>query len=320
VLELLPNGALVRALIRDSGNWPRIAVEGDMLFPDRGQSYLGFLWGHQVRDSRSSYGNIYLKGNDSYSQVNPHWDHNPVREMYPEYSAMLQGADRIRIGEWHRFRIELVDGAVHFYAGSSTTPRLTFDQFGAQRGDIGFRPRVVGSRVWIDNIRVTAIERFSAPAARPPIETARHKLITAWEVFGPLAQADETLELGRAHEAKSPDWNPFPTDPRGAVVAARIIDYLGPRAIAYFRSRIHSDSARTVTLRLASLNHAAVWLNGRFLGHANPVTTAWYDIAADSTRPHINAPLRLQAGENILVLRLRGGQYASGGFYAALLE
>jgi hypothetical protein len=240
--------------------------------------------------------------------------------MYPEYSATLDSTSRIHIGRWHTFRAELIDGAVHFYVGDAQSPQLTFDLLSPTQGEIGFRPRVVGARVWIDNIRVRTIERFSSVVTRPAAETTQAKLITTWEVRGPLAQADRTLELGRDQESRSSSWSRFPTDARGAVIAARVVDYLGPHTIAYFRTTVRSDTAKTVTLRLASLNQVAIWLNGRFLGHASPIETAWYDIATDSTRPHISAPLRLQAGENRLVLRLRGGQYASGGFYAALLD
>jgi hypothetical protein len=319
VLELVPNGARVHALVIGSVAWRRFAVEGEMLFPDPGQSYLGFIWGYRQADGRSSYGNMYVKGNDSYLQVNPHWDDNPIREMYPEYTAALDTLNRIRIGQWKPFRIEVVDSVVHFYVGAAQQPNLTFDRLRQQPGEIGFRPRVVGSRVWIDNIRVRHIARLTHPGSVVQ-ELAGDRLITQWEFFGPLDRADDLLELGRAHDANTGAWTAFSADGRGAVVAAQVLDYLGPRTIGYFRTTIEAREPRSVTLRLASLNQAAIWLNGRFMGHAPAVETAWRDIAVDSTRPHIDARLRLRAGTNTLVLRLRGGQYASGGFYAALVE
>lgn len=319
VLELTPNGALVHALVRGSHQWPRVSVEGEMLFPDEGQSYLGFIWGYRLHEGRSSYGNIYVKGNDSYVQVNPHWDDNPVREMYPEYSASLEGKARLRVGEWKRFRVELFDGTVHIYVGDTSGPQLTFALLASDaEGEIGFRPRVVGARVWIDNIRVRVIDRLSAADARPAAESSRDRLLTAWEINGPFDRADKVLEMGREHGERTPAWRAFPTDARGAVVAARVLDYLGARTVAYFRTRLRTDTAKVATLRLATLNHAAIWLNGQFLGHASPVETAWYDIASDSTRPQLTVRLRLQPGDNILLLRLRGGQYATGGFYAAM--
>jgi hypothetical protein len=321
VLELVPNGALVNALIPGSGKWSRVAVEGEMLFPDPGHSYLGFMWGYHESDGRSAYANLYVKGNGSYLQVNPHWDDNPVRAMYPEYSADLEGTARIRIGEWKRFRAELVDGTVHFSVGHPPAPQLTCALFGSEpAGELGFRPRVVGARVWIDNIRIRAIDRLSAITERPTREGARDRLLTDWQVRGPLQGAVTSLELGRDQGTRSADWRRFSADSRGAVIAARVLDYLGPRTLAYFRTTISAETAKPLTLRLATLNQAAVWLNGEFLGHVSPVESAWFDIAADASRPHVDLKLPVRTGENILVLRLRGGEYASGGFVAALLD
>jgi hypothetical protein len=296
-----------------------VAIEGDLLIPFEGHSYLGFIWGLQERDGRADYASAYVKGNGSYVVANPHWDDNPARELFPEYYAELTGADRIKIGEWSRFRAELVDGVMQLYFGRTNAPQLVFKAPDGASGLIGFRPRVVGQPVWIDNIRVQRIERHSSPVEDvPPVRDRR--LLSNWEYVGPSAATDPLLEQGLGHDAAGMPWKSFAVDRRGAVITGRITDYLGPQTVGYFRTAIESASPSRAVLRLASLDGGALWLNGEFLGHFNPVETAWFNIASDSSRPHLDIPIRLRQGRNTVVMRIRGGRYAGGGFYAALLD
>src|SRR5262245_44206756 len=78
VLELAPNGDAA-VLIRGSDRWPRVRLEGEMRFPTEDESYLGLVYAHTARAGRQDFGLIYVKGDDSYLQVNPHRDFNVSR-------------------------------------------------------------------------------------------------------------------------------------------------------------------------------------------------------------------------------------------------
>lgn len=56
----------------DSGAGVR--VEGEVLFPESGHSYLGLIYNYGEAKGRIDFGSIYIKGNDSYIRVNPHRD------------------------------------------------------------------------------------------------------------------------------------------------------------------------------------------------------------------------------------------------------
>jgi len=156
VLRMAPAHAKLHALIRGSETWDRFRIEGDVLFPDDVHNYLGFIYNFREGERRVDLGSIYIKGNGSYIRVNPRRDWNPARAMYEEFRAPLTGDDAIRIGQWQRFAAEVVGRSCHFYVGDMETPKVTFDYYEYDSGMAGFKPRVVGGPVWIDNIRMGA--------------------------------------------------------------------------------------------------------------------------------------------------------------------
>lgn len=137
-------------------------MDGEVFFPDDGHNYLGFIYNYTTNDTRSDYGNIYIKGNGNYLRVNPWRDGNVSRLLYEEYRTPLEGKAAVTIGQWQRFRAEVIGNTCHFYVGEATViPQLTFGVLELDEGLIGFEPRVVGAPVWIDNLTVTSIEDFS---------------------------------------------------------------------------------------------------------------------------------------------------------------
>ena len=58
VLQLSPDGWDVFALIRGSGNWGRVRVEGDVLFRGIANGYLGLLYNANIDKGRVDFGNI----------------------------------------------------------------------------------------------------------------------------------------------------------------------------------------------------------------------------------------------------------------------
>jgi hypothetical protein len=316
VLVLEPHGD-VYALINDSDGWGGVRVEGEVLFPDDGDNYLGVIYNYTRRGDRVDFGNIYIKGNGSYLRVNPHRDGDVGRTLYEEYRTSLTGAAAINIGEWQRFRLEVIGNEAHFYVGDTTVPQLTFTSLELTAGLVGFQPRCCGFPVWIDNINVSSIERFgySGPSI-PNIVYEPESLLTNWEVIGPLTRYED--DIARQAVEASPAWRPGPVDERGAVITGAVTDWAGDRTVAYFRTALHAEKDVTATLHLSTVDDLAVWVNGRFWWFVPRQGLAWFDFWRNPEHRGRNIPLPLERGENQIVIRVRGGQYATGGFFARL--
>lgn len=314
VMELSPNGDAA-AIIRRSAGWGRVRLEGDMLFPTDVDNYLGFLYNYTARGPRTDFGLIYIKGNDNYLQVNPHRDFNVSRLLYPEGRADLIGPSSVGVNTWHRFALE-VDGEVaHVYIGGTAVPQITFSGFEYQRGALGLQPRSVGGAVWVDNVRVHSIDQLSYTGAPVPASGYDTRpLLTNWRVAGPFDRTDDRIARhpGRAR------WAPFAADARGAVVTGRVVDYHGPNAVAYFRTTIDSPASGPSEVQFSTIDDLAVWLNGEFQAFVPRQAAAWFDMAVNPAHAGRRLPVVLKTGANDLIVRVRGGVYASGGFYSRL--
>lgn len=318
VLLLDNDGWDVYALIKGSDQWGSVRVEGDVVFPDDNHNYLGVLYNYVQTDGRTDFGNIYIKGNGSYLRMNPHRDGNVSRILYEEFRTPLTGDAAIQIGVWQHFKMEVVESVAHFYVGDMTTPQVTFGLYEGRSGLLGFQPRSVGLPVWIDNITVFSIPRFAydGPALPSGIIYQPDSLLTNWEVVGPLTKHDDAIargERGTLHR-----WRPFEVDARGAVVTGRVVDYVGDRTVAYFRTTVHSERDQYKVFHYSSADKFTVWVNGRFRGFPPDTEYAWYDFWKNEEHEGIRLSVRLKAGENHIVVRVQGGQYATGGFFARL--
>lgn len=318
VLVLTPHGDDVLALIAGSGAWGSVRLEGELRFPTGGDSYLGVVYDFQTHGGRPDFGVVYIKAPGSYLQANPHRDLNVSRTLYPEYHVPLEGRARITAGKWQRFAVEVVGAVCHLYVGDLGTPQLTFPLFELDAGRLGLQPRSVGSEVWVDHLEVQAIDRLSYQGPPRPRQFAYRPdlLLDSWEVVGPLESTDDAL--ARHPEDFDDRWRPFSTDPRGAVVTSRVVDYHGARTVAYFRTRIRSLSDTTAILHLSTVDDLALWVNGRFRWFVTRGERAWWDFWENPAHGGQRIPLPLVAGDNDLVVRVRGGVYASGGFFARL--
>jgi len=328
VFELSPAHARLAALMRGSEAWRGYRVEGDVLFPEDVQNYLGFIYHYRATNRRVDLGSIYIKGNNSYVRVNPRRDWNPARQMYEEYRTALTGANAIRIGQWQHFAAEVVGSACHFYVGDMTVPRVTFDFYEGSGGKAGFKPRVVGGRVWLDNVRVSAIDELSYRGPRQPegIVYVPDEMITDWHVLGPLTRAVESVERARrpqghdvVDDGMTQKWRAFETDPRGAVVTGRVTEFLGSRTVAYFHTTVEVPPGENARVEFSSIDDLALWLDGRFDGYLTRGAVAWYDAGRNPDHPPTDV-LSLGPGAHQLLVRVRGGQYATGGFFARLVR
>ncbi|MEL6823039.1 MAG: hypothetical protein AAFP70_14855 [Calditrichota bacterium] len=326
VMELTPGGEFVRALIKNSEGMNSYSIEADLLFPQKEHNYFGLIYNYQQAGERIDFGSIYIKGNGSYIRVNPRRDYNAHRTLYEEYKTPLVGEDAIEIGKWAHFKAEVIDSTCHFYVGDMTNPKVTFDLFELKSGRIGFKPRVVGGEFWLDNVRVSSILRFSYQGPMQPagLQYEPEKLITDWEVIGPFCGTMPDLEkdgfqLEKRYAEKngeSYNWKKFTTDKRGCVVSGKLTEFIGGRNIAYFHTAIDSDSAEKAKLNISSNEAFAFWLNGEFLGYGRAGRFAWYDFWKNPDHKGYFKSINLRPGKNSLLIRIRGGKYAGGGFYA----
>jgi hypothetical protein len=292
-------------------------MEGDVLFPDDQHNYLGFIYAFREHRGRTDFGVIYIKGNGSYLRVNPHRDFNVGRTLYEEYRTPLVEQAAIRIGEWKRFRLEVIGNEAHLYVGDMTVPQLTFSHLELDAGAIGLKPRSVGGDVWVDNVAVSTIGEFAYGG--PPLPAPDYQpdsLLTDWEIAGPLARTDD--RLARHPDSFPQRWRPFPTDRRGAVVTGTVTDYHGPHTVAYFRTTPHSPTVGAVVLHLSTVDDLAVWVNGRFHWFVPRQRLVWWDFWVNEEHRGRRIPIELREGANEIVVRVRGGVYASGGFFARL--
>ncbi|MEM6380027.1 MAG: hypothetical protein AAF705_17660, partial [Bacteroidota bacterium] len=273
VLMLEPNGN-ISALIKNSDKWGPVSIEGKMYFPENVHNYLGFIYNHQKTTKREDFGLLYIKGNGSYIRVNPWRDGNVSRLLYEEYKTNLTGDQAIKIGNWHPFKLEVIKQTCHLYINDMQRPKITFDLFELKSGKIGFQPRVAGGAVWIDDIKVRAIQSFSYTGKRIPfIEYQPDSLLTKWEVFGPLAKPNLTIEQAVNDEelplkinGKTLSWEKFKPDARGALITGSITEYQGANTVAYFRTTLLSEEEKTVTLHFTTTDELVLYLNGRDVG------------------------------------------------------
>ena len=328
VLRMAPADARLHALIRGSERWGRYRIEGDVLFPDDVHNYLGFIYNFRESEERVDLGSIYIKGNGSYIRVNPRRDWNPARAIYEEFRTPLTGDDAIRIGKWQRFAAEVVGRSCHFYVGDMETPKVTFDFYEYDSGQAGFKPRVVGGPVWIDNIRVVSVADLSyqGPQQPPGIDYKTQELVTQWDVLGPVSRTIEELENAGSYgdvtyavDGEDHQWRSFDTDPRGAIVTGRVIDYVGSRTVAYFKTSIHVEGT-SARLQFSTVDNLAIWVNGVFDGYLARDEFAWFDFGRNPEHPRTSWSVPLSHGENDVVIRVRGGQYATGGFFARVVD
>lgn len=325
-LRMTPGGPWTHALLEGSEAWGPVRIDGVVRFPTDEHNYLGFIWGLVEEPDRTDFASLYIKGNDSYVRINHRYDGNPLRSLHEERRTALEGPRTVRVGAWQPFRLE-VDGTVaHLYFGSMDEPVVTSHLYMGPAGRLGFKPRVIGGDVWIDDVVVTPIPRLTyGGAPRPDIAYARTHVFTDWRVLGPTI--DLHPELGPSPDPTAMDvsdmgrtltWAPFDTDARGAVLTSRVVQFRGPATRAYFATTFVVEEGGPSVLSIASIDDLTVWLDGRFHGYYTRSRYAWHDFLTNPDHAGLRASGELEPGEHRLLIEVRGALYAGGGFFAGL--
>lgn len=325
-LELRTVSRPVFALIRGSERWEGVRVEGLARFPEAVDNYLGLIYRYRDDGRRIDFGSLYIKGNGSYVRVNPHFDTNVGRTLYEELRTPLRGPAAVEVGRWTPFALEVVGSEAHLWVGRADAPSVTFPFYQGAEGGFGVKPRNPGGAVWIDDVTVRTLDAFTwTGPPRPNVAYAPELLLTRWDVLGPLVSNRPEVEDGPFEpdrtlndDGRTVGWRPFDTDGRGAVVTGRVTETRGRRRVAYFHTAIHRAAAGEAELLLSSVDDLAIWLNGHFLGFAPGGANAWWDVGSNPEHPGVRAHLTLREGANHLVIRVVGGVYATGGFFARL--
>ena len=324
VMALFPGGQTVYALIKNSEGWTNYRIEGDVLFPEDFHNYMGLIYHYNVRGTRTDFGSIYIKGNNSYIRVNPHRDGNASRTLYEEYKTPLTVESAIRIGEWQHFKAEVMGSVCHFYVGDMERPKVTYNFLEFDSGRVGFKPRVYGSECWIDNIEVTSISAFEyqGPVLPKSIQYSPETLITDWNVIGPFHNRITEIEQDGYVPDRSyretqytRNWESFHADGRGCVVAGRICGFNNWRRIAYFHCEVHADQTRDAKLMFSTRNDLTVWVNGVMAGQIRQMDYCWYDFMDNPEHAGSELMIRLNSGTNQILVLVQGGRYAGDGFY-----
>jgi len=328
VLRMSPEHSTLYALIKGSETWPAYRIEGEVLFPTDEHNYLGFIYNLRESNGRIDLGSLYIKGNGSYIRVNPRRDWNPARMLHEEFRVALTGEAAIVTGAWQRFALEVKGTVCHLYVADMETPKVTFPHFEYDSGKAGFKPRVVGGPVWIDNVRVTSIDGLSyrGPILPTGIDHRPERMLRDWQVLGPLRGTHGELERravptsgGVVEDGVEHRWRKFETDARGAVVTGRVVDFLGENTVAYFHTTIEVPPETNAEVEFSTIDDMTHWLNGHFQGYAYADRFAWHDFGVNLDHPpspYTTQPL--VEGTNHFLIRIRGGRYASGGFFAAV--
>jgi hypothetical protein len=327
VLELTPNNTAACALVRGSIGWENYCVEGEVLFPASGESYFGLVYGYRQNAGRTDFGCIYVKGNGSYVAVNPHLDGNASRALYEERRVFLPPGREIQPGRWYPFKAEVIGSTCHFYFQEMQVPVVTFGDWQYSSGQMGFKPRLLGSAFWLDNIRARPITDLAYRGTPQPsgIDYQPHALLTEWKALGPFSQrmlevesAKEPEKCDLAYKGEHRRFLEFTSDSRGCLVTGRICRYTTDEKYAYFLASPASGKNTDAWLELSTTDEMGVWVNSVFIGNVPKQDYAWYDFSTNPKHKGCVLKIPLRSGRNHLLLCVKGGNYSGDGFYARI--
>lgn len=320
VLQLTPmnkRGARTDTLYKPSRSWKNISMTGRFLFPDEGDGYLGFIYHHREGKQRTDYGVLYVKSNGSYVRASPHYDGNPSWRLYEELRKDLSGKRKIRVGQWHQFKFEVVAGTASLFIDNMQRSVLDFDMFNNEFGAIGFEARPGrGEKVWIDDLQ---IQLANLPVSSINLKSISHDSNLTWQVQGPFSESQN--KGNSAPQLKEEDWRTVEPDKRGLINTGRLTQSdSGKNSILYLRTQFQvlSESDKPSWIAFSSANNLDVWFRGYFRGTVGSERFVWSDFLSNPNYPGARLSLIPKKGQNDIILKVYGDKFAAGGFFAAL--
>jgi hypothetical protein len=291
-------------------------MEGRFLFPVDGDGYLGFIYNHQQSAERNDFGVIYVKSNGSYVRVSPHYDGNPSWRLYEEMKTPLAGDRKIQPGTWYDFRLDVHGSTAALFIDDMDNPVVSFDEAPHSSGSLGLEARPGrGEPVWVDDIRVTALEATANPEAKSVPASS----LSGWQ-FQPAVGETDSVPVNPPELLES-SWLDFSPDSRGAIISGRFTQYRsGEQSVVYLRAGFELAAGQeTALLAISTSDRVDVWVNGYFRGSAAPEQYIWADHIHSSAHFGARLPLRATEGQNEIIIRVHGKRFAGGGFYADIV-
>lgn len=318
VLQLTPKPkGFSHVLVKGSGQYKNVRMEGRFLFPTEGDGYLGFIYNYQKSDKRTDFGCLYVKSNGSYIRMSPHYDGNPSWRLYEELKVSLDGARRIQTGVWYQFRLDVISHYATLYIDDMSTPIAEFDLFPGTEGALGLEARPGrGEPVWVDDVHVYELPlSIDVPQERDALAST----LTEWKAYS--GAVDMTSTVTSAPEFQNTEWYGISPDRRGAVITGKLTQFTtGDDNIVYLSAKFNVDDPPAPGwLALSSANQLDVWLNGTYRGSVAPDSYIWADHATSAIHPGARLPVEPIAGENEVLIRVHGDKFAAGGFFAQFL-
>lgn len=326
VLQLTPNKTAECILVKGSDKWEKVVITGEALFPTDKHDYLGLVYNYNKND-RADFGCIYIKGKGSYIRVNPHRDSNASRALYEEYRTELINEAEIKKNQWFSFKAEIIGSECHFYVTDMEEPKVIFKYFEYPSGKFGFKPRLVGGTVWLDNISIKRIDDFSYSESIDTNDTKYRKeiMLDDWKVIGPFKKRISEIESsakGRTLKihGKQYNWTNFQTDERGCLLVGKVSRFTTDQKFTYFSTEIDCNKNLQTEIQLSSLNNLHVWVNSKYIGTIEKQKFAWYDFVENPNHSGHGLPITLDKGTNQILVLVEGGNYSGDGFFAHIKD
>jgi len=314
VLQLTPKPkGFVDALLANESKWENVRFEGRFLFPKNGNGYLGFIYNHEVKASRTDFGCIYVKSNGSYVRVSPHYDGNPSWRLYEDMRVELIDERRMEVGRWYNFRLDVQSANASLYIVNMDVPVVNFALAPNKHGALGLEARPGGGEsVWVDDIAVLRLPPKTQPHEKPT--PSKDKL--SWEIYGPVESTKGAKEV--LPEFDEEGWLPFEADSRGALITGLATQYRsGDEDVVYLRAYIDvaENKDAPTWLAISTANPVDVWYRGYYRGTAGNERFIWSDFTESAQHPGARFSLLSKVGRNEVVLRVNGRRFAGGGLF-----
>jgi hypothetical protein len=325
LLQLKPKGkrgAFSHTIFKPSKDWNNYRVEGRFLFPTDGDGYLGFIYNYQKTDDRTDFGTIYIKSNGSYLRASPHYDGNPSWRLYEERRQNLNGEDKIQIGKWHQFRLDVIENSASLTIDNKAIADMEFELFHHIKGSFGLEARPgTGEPVWVDDLHFSKLNDAN-PSTKDEVSIKPSSF--QWQVQGPFSESEnDGINLPKLPEDK---WRSINPDKRGLINTGVLTQTRsGDKNLLYLRAKFNVTEQALLTqsptwLAFSSANNLDVWFGRYYRGTVGSERFARIDFLTSPAHPGARLSIIPKVGENEIIIKVYGEKFAAGGFFAELVS
>lgn len=208
-------------------------------------------------NSESFYIRPHQSGNPDSTQYTPIVNGNAAWQIFT--GDGFTSAVRFRADQWMHVRADIyADSALITIDGEAAlvVPDL---KSASRTGSVGF---IANAGAYVSNVSVTPIPGYENPAPLPPPAPLPTGTVEFWRVSSPMAR-DAAMTRAAAGDWNDVDWRRIPVETHG-VANLSLVGARTPEAqTAIARFTLHSDAARTATMRFGFSDEVRIFLNGR---------------------------------------------------------